>query len=59
MLSKYSIEYYDKIILGNFYQELNGKKDLNEQEVKNIEQNKENKENNDLNNINQNGERNK
>ena len=59
LLSKYSIEYYDKIILGNFYQELNGKKDLNEQEVKNIEQNKENKENNDLNNINQNGERHK
>jgi serine/threonine protein kinase len=59
LLSKYSIEYYDKIILGNFYQELNGKKDLNEQEVKNIEQNKENKENNDLNNLNQNGERHK
>jgi aurora kinase len=59
LLSKYSIEYYDKIILGNFYQELKGKKDLNEQEVKNIEQNKENKENNDLNNINQNGERHK
>ena len=59
LLSKYSIEYYDKIILGNFYQELNGKKDLNEQEVKNIEQNKENKENNDLNNINKNGERHK
>ena len=59
LLSKYSIEYYDKIILGNFYQELNGKKDLNEQEVKNIEQNKENKENNDLNKIIQNGERHK
>ena len=59
LLSKYSIEYYDKIILGNFYQELKGKKDLNEQEIKNIEQNKENKENNDLNNINQNGERHK
>ena len=59
LLSKYSIEYYDKIILGNFYQELKGKKELNEQEIKNIEQNKENKENNDLNNINQNGERHK
>ena len=60
LLSKYSIEYYDKIVLGNFYQELKGKRDLNEnQEVKNIEQNKENKENNGLNNINQNEERNK
>ena len=60
LLSKYSSEYYDKIVLGNFYQELKGKRDLNEnQEVKNIEQNKENKENNGLNNINQNEERNK
>ena len=59
LLSKYSIEYYDKIILANFYQELKGKKDLNENpEEKNVEQNKENKENNELNNINPNEEKN-
>jgi len=59
LLSKYSIEYYDKIILANFYQELKGKKDLNENpEEKNIEQNTEKKEINELNSINPNDEKN-
>ena len=59
LLSKYSIEYYDKIILANFYQELKGKKDSNEnQEEKNVEQNTEKKEINELNSINPNDEKN-
>jgi len=52
LLSKYSIEYYDKIILGNFYKEIKEKQkekeDLNENKQSN-----EIKDNKDLNNINE------